>query len=93
MTTATQFVHSAVANCFIYVVNKTPRTELCAKMAFRFQIANSCSRWHGIFKGLSQYGERADFSINLRASLLNLGFQMNLISSRSILLDSTFNNP
>jgi hypothetical protein len=28
-------------------------------------------RWRGIFKGISQYGGRADFSKNLRASLFN----------------------
>jgi hypothetical protein len=37
----------------------------------RTLIANSCTRWHGIFKGLSQDGGRADFSKALLAFLFN----------------------
>jgi hypothetical protein len=42
-------------------------------LGIRFRIANSCTRWCGIFKGLSQDGGQADFSKNLHASLLNKG--------------------
>ncbi len=38
----------------------------------RFRFANSCRRWCGIFKGLSQNGGRADFYKNLCASLFNI---------------------
>jgi hypothetical protein len=34
-------------------------------------IADSCTRWRGIFEGLLQDGGRADFYENLRASLVN----------------------
>jgi hypothetical protein len=47
------------------------------------------TRWRGIFKGLSQDGERADISKNLRAFLFINTYQMNLISSGNISLDST----
>ncbi len=40
---------------------KRRQTELCAPLAIRFQIANSCMRWSGISKGLSQDGERGIF--------------------------------
>jgi hypothetical protein len=49
-------------------VNKRQLTELCALLAIRTLIVNSCTRWRVIFKGLSQHGGRADFSINLRTS-------------------------
>jgi hypothetical protein len=42
-------------------------------LGIRFRIANSCMMWRGMFKGLSQDEGRADFSKNLRASLLNKG--------------------
>ncbi len=44
----------------------------------------------GIFKGLSQDEVRADFSENLCTSLF-IEDLMNLISARSMSLDSTFN--
>jgi hypothetical protein len=37
-------------------------------LAIRILIADNCTSWRGIFKGLSQYGRRTDFSENLRAS-------------------------
>ncbi len=40
-------------------------------------IANSCRRWRGIFKRLSQDGGRTDFSENLRALLFNDDDQSN----------------
>jgi hypothetical protein len=51
--------------------NKRPLTELCALLTVRILIANSCTKWRCSFKGLSQDGERADFSKNLHASLFN----------------------
>ncbi len=42
-------------------------------LAIRSRIVNSCTRWRGIFKELSQEGGQADFSKNLRASHLNKG--------------------
>jgi hypothetical protein len=33
--------------------------------------SNSCTRWRGIFKGLSQDGGRTDFSENLHPSSFN----------------------
>jgi hypothetical protein len=56
------------------------------ELGIHFQIANSCTRRRGIFKGLSQEMGLADFSTNLRASLC----RMDLISVGSILLHSTF---
>jgi hypothetical protein len=38
-------------------------------MGIRILLANSCTRWRGTFKGLSQDGGLTDFSKNLRASL------------------------
>ncbi len=40
-------------------------------MVICFQIANSCTRWRRNFKGLSQHGGQANFSINICASLFN----------------------
>jgi hypothetical protein len=42
-------------------------------LGIRFRIANNCTRWREIFKGLSQDGGQADFSENLRASRLYNG--------------------
>jgi hypothetical protein len=44
---------------------------MCPPLTIRILIANSSRRWRGIFKELLQDGGRADFSKNLRASLLN----------------------
>ncbi len=81
LATAYKFDHSVVADS--YVMNKRPRTDLCAQLAIRFRIANSYTRWRGIIKGHSQDGGRADFSL-IKA------FRMNLISAGSISLSSTF---
>jgi len=59
-------------------------------MVICFQIANSCTRWRRNFKGLSQHGGQAIFSINICASLLITTYWMNLISALSISLDRTF---
>ncbi len=48
-------------------------TNFISALAIRFPIANSYTTWSEIFKGLSQDGERADFSKSLRASLFNKG--------------------
>ncbi len=65
-------VFEKVRNRRCTVVNKRPLAELCAPLAVRIIISNSCTRWREIFfKELSQDGERADFSKNLRASLFN----------------------
>ncbi len=40
-------------------------------MGIRILLANSCTRWRGTFKGLSQDGGHTDFSENLRPSLFN----------------------
>ncbi len=49
-----------------------PALLICyAQLAIRNLIANSCMRWRGIFKGLSQDGGLADFSKNLCASSFN----------------------
>ncbi len=45
----------------LYVVKRRPQVELCALLAIRILIANSCTRWRWIFKGLSQNGGRANF--------------------------------
>jgi hypothetical protein len=42
-----------------------------ATLAFRILIAKSRTRWHGIFNGLSEDGEQADLSKNLRVSLFD----------------------
>jgi hypothetical protein len=57
-------------------------------LAICSRIANTCMRWSGIFKGLSQDGGQADFSKNLLASLFNKGLFNE--SAGSISLDSTF---
>jgi hypothetical protein len=56
-----------------------------AALAIRTLIANSCTRWRGIFEWHSQDGGRADFSNNLRSSLLNT-YKMDLILAGSIWL-------
>ena len=48
-------------------------TNFIPALAIRFRIANSCTTWSEIFKGLSQDGGQADFSKNLRTSLFNKG--------------------
>jgi hypothetical protein len=54
-------------------------------------MANYCIRWHGIFKGLSQDGGRAEFSKKPLPPLsLMTTYQMSLISAGSIWQDSTF---
>jgi hypothetical protein len=58
-------------------------------LAVHSRIADSYTRWRGIFKGLSQEGGRADFFKKISAPLsLIKAFWMNLISAGSISLDS-----
>jgi hypothetical protein len=68
LETDSKFVHSAVANSCMC---KRPPIELCAPLAIRFRIANSCTRWRSNFKGHSLNGGRADLYKNLYASLFN----------------------
>jgi hypothetical protein len=73
-------------------------TELSALLAFRILIANRCTRCRESLKGSHRmHGGRTDLSENLRASLVRRGYfagmttcWINLISARSISLDSTF---
>ncbi len=61
-------------------------------LGIRFRIVNSFTRRRGIFKGLSQDGGQADFYSETSAPLsLIKTLQLNLISARSISLDSAFN--
>ncbi len=55
----------------LYVVDKRLLTDLCAPLTIRFQIANSRTRLHCNFKGLSLHEGRVDFSKNRRASVFN----------------------
>jgi hypothetical protein len=57
-------------------------------LAICSRIANTCMRWRGIFKGLSQGGGQADFSKNLLASLFNKSLSNE--SAGSISLDRAF---
>jgi hypothetical protein len=67
-----------------------PQTEPCAPLGIRILIANNCTRWRGIFKGLSQDG-RADFSEDLRGSLFNADLSNEpILSARSTSLDCTY---
>jgi hypothetical protein len=50
-------------------------------LALRFRISNSCTRWRGIFKGLSQDGGRPDFSKSFVPLSSIKAFRMNLISA------------
>jgi hypothetical protein len=52
------------------LMNFIPTLGIC------ISIANSCTRWSGIFEGLSQDGGRPDFSKNLRSSLFHKGLSM-----------------
>ncbi len=52
-------------------MGKLSEMNFIPALAIRFRITNSCIRWRGIFKRLSQDGGRADFSKNLLASLFN----------------------
>ncbi len=78
--TDSKFVNSAVSNS--YTVNKRPLKELCAPLATRILIADSCTRWRGSFKELSQDEGRADFSKNLRYSLFHKYLSNELSFSR-----------
>ncbi len=73
-----------------YVVNKRPLTELCAPLAIRVLIANSCTRWREIFKDLPRMEGRIFLKISSPLSWTNT-YQMNLISAGFISLYSTFN--
>ncbi len=65
--------------------------KFMATLAFRILIANSWTRWRGIFKGLSQDGEQADLCKNLRGSLFDK-YLSNEPNSSRISLGSTFKN-
>jgi hypothetical protein len=74
-----------------YVVNKRLLTELYAPLAIRILIANSCTRWRGIFKSSQRTGDSRIFpKISSTLSLINT-YQMNLVSAGFISLYSTFN--
>jgi hypothetical protein len=77
--------HSDIGNLFF-----TP-LPTAAWSKKRILNANSCTRWHGIFKGFSQAGGRASFSKNLRASLFNECLSNESNFGWSISLDSIFN--
>jgi hypothetical protein len=74
-------VDSAIGNWFqifsshlcqsLYDWKPKAQSKLCVPLAFKFLMANYCTRWYGIFKGLSQDGGCAEFSKNLCASLFN----------------------
>ncbi len=52
-------------------MGKLSEMNFIPALAIRFRIANSCTRWRGIIKGLSQDGGRADCFKNLLASLIS----------------------
>jgi hypothetical protein len=52
-----------------YEEKEKPQLVLCAPLPIAFLIANNCTSWRRIFKGISQDVGRADFSKNLDASL------------------------
>jgi hypothetical protein len=54
-------------------------------------IVNSCTRWLGIFKGISQGGGLTIFFKTSALHSLLTAYRMNLLSARSISLDSTIN--
>jgi hypothetical protein len=58
---------------------------------FRILISKNCTRWRGIFKGLSQDGRLTDFSENLRASRFHKYLSNKTTFVKSISLYSTFN--
>jgi hypothetical protein len=60
-------------------------------LGVRILRANSCPRWRGIFKGLSQEGGRNNFSENLHASPFTKDLSNKATFARSISLGSTFN--
>ncbi len=68
-----KFVLSAITNMQLCVVNERSLTNLIPALQIRFWIANSCTTWRGIFKGLSQDGGWEYFSNNLRVCLFNKG--------------------
>ncbi len=63
---------------------------MCALLAIRILIANSCTRCHWFFNRLSQDGGSTNFFLKTSAphSLMTT-YRMNLLSARSISLDST----
>jgi hypothetical protein len=79
-----------IPNLFIAQLYE-PLSELCAPLAIRFQIANSCTRWRCNYKELSQHERRVDFSKNLNASFFNDNLSNEPNFGRiHFLLDSTF---
>ncbi len=75
---------------FLYNVKEKPQLELCATLEIRILITYYCTSCRRIFKGLSQDVGRTDFSENLRASLFNDVLPLNVLSARSVSLDSAF---
>ncbi len=68
-----ELFHRAFANPCTNQRRSQRGVRLNAQLIVRCLIAIYCVRWHctGNFKGLSQNGRQADFSINLCASLYN----------------------
>jgi hypothetical protein len=59
-------------------------------LRIRILISNSCTRWRGIFKGISHGWGQADFSENLCASPINKEIPMGPLLAIFISLGSTF---
>ncbi len=69
------------------------RVNFISALGINFRIARSRTIWRCNFKGLSQDGGWANFSIFLKTSAphsLMTTYRINLLSDRSISLDSTF---
>jgi hypothetical protein len=48
-------------NVHDFLKNFTKYVDLCALLEIKLPIANICTRWRGVFKGLSQHGKQANF--------------------------------
>jgi hypothetical protein len=67
------------------------REHILPSLGIRILIVKSCTRWHGILKGLSQDGGPGPICLKTSASpSLMTTYRMNLLSARSISLNSTF---
>jgi hypothetical protein len=62
-----------------------------AMLGIRILITNSCTRWHGIFKGSHRMGDGPIFLKTSAPLSLMKTYRMNLPPARSISLDNTFN--
>jgi hypothetical protein len=64
LDTASKFLFITVRHCLQqYEEKEMSQLDLCAPLTIAFLIANNCTSWRRIFKGLSQDVGRADFSI------------------------------